>query len=171
MKLTKKIIFGSAILTCTLVAGSMLNLTAEGAGTASPGTTDDPVVTKSYVDEQIQKALGGGTGTKPSEPSTPTKPSQPSQGADEVKVVKLNPGKVLIADAGTEVIVRSGNAVIYTQDADGVANLTEGKDLLNGQPAPKNHLLSFPREGRGVMVKEGQKSSLVLMVRGGYQIK
>ncbi|WP_106767262.1 hypothetical protein [Paenibacillus faecalis] len=171
MKTYWKVSLAAMAIGAGIWIGSVYNSTAMGAGTASPGTTDDPVVTKSYVDEQIQKALGGGTGTKPSEPSTPTKPSQPSQGADEVKVVKLNPGKVLIADAGTEVIVRSGNAVIYTQDADGVANLTEGKDLLNGQPAPKNHLLSFPREGRGVTVKEGQKSSLVLMVRGGYQIK
>lgn len=148
--------------------GAAYSNTAIGAGVSQPGTTDDPVVTKSYVDQQIQKALGGGT---PTDPGTPSTPSQPSQGADEVKVVSLKPGKILIADAGAEFVVRSGNAVIYTEDANGVANLTEGKDLLNGQAAPKNHLLSFPREGRGITVKDGQKNGLVVMVRGGYQIK
>ncbi|SEL31602.1 hypothetical protein SAMN04488688_103463 [Paenibacillus sp. cl141a] len=146
--------------------GSIYNTTATGAGT-TPGTTDDPVVTKSYVDQQIQQALNGGGGGN----TNPTNPTQPSQGADEVKNVALKPGKILIADAGTEFIVRSGNAVIYTEVASGVADLTDGKDLLNGETAPKNHLLSFPREGRGIQVKEGQTSNLIVMVRGGYTIK
>ncbi|MFB4331594.1 hypothetical protein RB297_22195 [Paenibacillus sp. CR_12] len=158
-------------ITAVLLMGSLwvfnnLNTPADGAST-TPGTTDDPVVTKSYVDQQIQQALnGGGGGT-----TNPTNPTQPSQGADEVKNVALKPGKILIADAGTEFIVRSGNAVIYTEVASGVADLTDGKDLLNGETAPKNHLLSFPREGRGIQVKEGQTSNLIVMVRGGYTIK
>lgn len=149
-----------------MVIGSILNTPADGAGT-TPGTTDDPVVTKSYVDQQIQQALNGGGGGN----TNPTNPTQPSQGADEVKNVALKPGKILIADAGTEFIVRSGNAVIYTEVASGVADLTDGKDLLNGETAPKNHLLSFPRDGRGIQVKEGQTSNLIVMVRGGYTIK
>ncbi|AWP30717.1 hypothetical protein PVOR_31879 [Paenibacillus vortex V453] len=157
-----KILSAFLVLAIGIGAGSILNTPADGAGT-TPGTTDDPVVTKSYVDQQIQQALNGGGGA--------TSPTQPSQGADEVKNVALKPGKILIADAGTEFIVRSGNAVIYTEVSSGVADLTDGKDLLNGQAAPKNHLLSFPREGRGIQVKEGQTSNLIVMVRGGYTIK
>lgn len=149
--------------------GATYNTTANGAGT-TPGTTDDPVVTKSYVDQQIQQAQNGSGGGSTS-PTNPTNPTEPSQGADEVKNVALKPGKILIADAGTEFIVRSGNAVIYTEVASGVADLTDGTDLLNGETAPKNHLLSFPREGRGIQVKEGQTSNLIVMVRGGYTIK
>ncbi|MFF3922102.1 hypothetical protein [Paenibacillus lactis] len=164
----------TVILCGAIISGYILNTPADGAGT-TPGTTDDPVVTKSYVDQQIQKALNGGGGTttptKPTTPTNPTTPAQPSQGSDEVKNVALKPGKILIADAGAEFIVRSGNAVIYTEDSNGVADLTDGKDLLNGQAAPKNHLLSFPREGRGIQVKEGQKNGLIVMVRGGYTIK
>lgn len=149
--------------------GAIFSSTATGAG-STPGTTDDPVVTKSYVDQQIQQALNGGGGGS-TNPTNPTNPTEPSQGADEVKNVALKPGKILIADAGTEFIVRSGNAVIYTEVSSGVADLTDGKDLLNGETAPKNHLLSFPREGRGIQVKEGQTSNLIVMVRGGYSIK
>jgi len=161
-----KIIAITAVLGVAFCVNYILNTPADGAGT-TPGTTDDPVVTKSYVDQQIQQALNGGSGGN----TNPTNPTQPSQGADEVKNVALKPGKILIADAGTEFIVRSGNAVIYTEVSSGVADLTDGKDLLNGQAAPKNHLLSFPREGRGIQVKEGQTSNLIVMVRGGYTIK
>jgi len=162
-----KILSVFLVLTSGITVGAIINIPANGAST-TPGTADDPVVTKSYVDQQIQKALGGGGTTTPTNPTTP---SQPSQGSDEVKNVALKPGKILIADAGAEFIVRSGNAVIYTEDSNGVADLTDGKDLLNGQAAPKNHLLSFPREGRGIQVKEGQKNGLIVMVRGGYTIK
>lgn len=166
MRKANKMGLGVLIVGSSIFIGSLLNLQVTGAGT-TPGTTDDPVVTKSYVDQQIQQALnGGGGGT-----TNPTNPTQPSQGSDEVKNVALKPGKILIADAGTEFIVRSGNAVIYTEVASGVADLTDGKDLLNGETAPKNHLLSFPREGRGIQVKEGQTSNLIVMVRGGYTIK
>lgn len=167
-----KVIATTAVFGVAMYLGSFLNTPADGAGT-TPGTTEDPVVTKSYVDQQIQQALkgGGGTSTNPTQPSTPSTSEQPSQGADEVKNVALKPGKLLIADAGTEFIVRSGHAVIYTEVASGVADLTDGKDLLNGQAAPKNHLLSFPREGRGIQVKEGSQSNLIVMVRGGYTIK
>lgn len=168
MKALKRIGIATILIGCMWIPYS-LNTPADGAGT-TPGTADDPVVTKSYVDQQIQQALkgGGGASTNPAQPSTP---SQPTQGADEVKNVVLKPGKLLIADAGAEFIVRSGHAVIYTEVSSGVADLTDGKDLLNGQAAPKNHLLSFPREGRGIQVKEGSQSNLIVMVRGGYTIK
>lgn len=169
MRSSYKMGLGVLVVGSSILIGSFLNFQVTGAGT-TPGTTDDPVVTKSYVDQQIQQALnGGGGGT--TNPTNPTNPTQPSQGTDEVKNVALKPGKILIADAGTEFIVRSGSAVIYTEVASGVADLTDGKDLLNGQVAPKNHLLSFPREGRGIQVKEGQTSNLIVMVRGGYTIK
>ncbi|MGG3284523.1 hypothetical protein [Paenibacillus solani] len=174
MKTKMKISMLTVALGVGVSMGVILTEPASGTGVSQPGTTDDPVVTKSYVDQQIQQALngGGGASTNPTQPSTPSTSEQPSQGgADEVKNVALKPGKLLIADAGTEFIVRSGHAVIYTEVASGVADLTDGKDLLNGQAAPKNHLLSFPREGRGIQVKEGSQSNLIVMVRGGYTIK
>lgn len=157
----------SLLLGGALVAGSLLNDSVDSASVNNtPGTADDPVVTKSYVDQQIQKALGGGGGsvTPPVDGNTPS-------GGESIKIVVLNPGKRLIANEGTEVIVRSGNAVLYTQDKDGAADLTDGLDLTNGKSVPKNHLISFPRNGRGVEVKSGNTGNLVLMVRGGYVIQ
>ncbi|KHF31539.1 hypothetical protein CM49_06241 [Paenibacillus sp. P1XP2] len=171
-----------------IALGSIFNITAQGAGSVSqPGTADDPVVTKSYVDQQIQKALGGGGNTPttpPTNPTTPTSPTtpptteKPSSGKDEtttventVSVVTLKPGEKLIAKAGTEFIIRSGKGVVYSQDTNGVADLTDGKDIANGQAVGNNHLLSFPRDGRGIMVQEGNKYNLIVMVRGGYSIQ
>lgn len=178
MKSVWKVTTAAVLLAGGVWAGSLLNVTAEGAGVGSqPGTADDPVVTKSYVDQQIQKALSGGTITTPvatPAPNATTAPvatTSPSTSSNESEIVDVKPGQTLIASAGTEFIVRAGKAVIYSKDANGVADLTDGKDLLNGVPAPQNHLLSFPRDGRGITVQEGQTLGLVVMVRGGYTLK
>ncbi|ANS76112.1 hypothetical protein AWM70_17245 [Paenibacillus yonginensis] len=153
-----------------LWAGSLLNRNAEGAGTnVQPGTADDPVVTKSYVDQQIQAALNGKTPTAPTSPSTGSG-SGSSADSEAVEVVTVKPGEKLIAKAGAEFIVRVGKAAIYSTDSNGVADLTDGTDIMDGKPVGNNHLLSFPRDGRGIRVQDGVTSSLTVMVRGGYTI-
>ncbi|WNS42650.1 hypothetical protein [Paenibacillus sp. MMS20-IR301] len=188
MKTAWKITMSAVLLAGGVWAGSLLNTTAEGASVGSqPGTADDPVVTKSYVDQQIQKVLqGGGTVSTPTQaPSATTAPaataaptSAPTQSggssgstSNAVEIVDVKPGQTLIAGAGAEFIVRAGKAVIYSQDSNGVADLTDGVDLANGLAAPSNHLLSFPRDGRGITVQEGQTLGLVVMVRGTYTLK
>lgn len=165
--------------------GSVYSNTAIGAGTSQPGTADDPVVTKSYVDQQIQKALNGGTnagsgssaGSNSGSTGTGSTggdtslPPVVSGASDAVEIVTVKPGQQLIGKSGAEFIVRSGKAVIVSEGTNGVADLTDGVDLTNGQAAPTNHLLSFPRDGRGITVLDGNKYSLTVMVRGGYSLK
>lgn len=185
MKTAWKVTMSAVLLAGGLWAGSMLNLTAEGAGVGSqPGTAEDPVVTKSYVDQQIQKALQGGTISPPTQtpaatatnaPAATTSPTKaPATGPGDTgtasEIVDVKPGQTLIAGAGAEFIVRA-KAVIYSQDANGVADLTDGVDLANGVAAPTNHLLSFPRDGRGIAVQDGQTMKIVVMVRGAYTLK
>lgn len=189
MKPTYKIITAAVLITGSLWGGSLFFGEADGASVGNqPGTAEDPVVTKSYVDQQIQKALQGGVvatqapvATKaPAATATPaatpvpstaptTSPAQSNE--DEIKIVDVKAGQTLIAGAGAEFIVRAGKAAIYSGDSNGVADLTSGTDLANGAVAPSNHLLSFPREGRGITVQAGQKGGLVVMVRGSYTIK
>ncbi|MCZ1264107.1 hypothetical protein [Paenibacillus tundrae] len=177
--------------------GSVYSNTAIGAGTIQPGTADDPVVTKSYVDQQIQQALSGkistgsgntssgadsnvgngsntgstGTGNSSNTGGDTTLPPLVSGASDALEIVMVKPGQQLIGATGAEFIVRSGKAVIVSEGTNGVADLTDGVDLTNGQEAPNNHLLSFPKDGRGITVLEGNKYSLTVMVRGGYSLK
>ncbi|MEK5640215.1 hypothetical protein BK138_28335 [Paenibacillus rhizosphaerae] len=178
MKPITKLSLTVIILGVGVALGSIFDITAQGAGvTGQAGTADDPVVTKSYVDQQIQKALGGGA-TTPTNPTAPTDSGNNNSGnnnssssSDQVTIVTVKPGEKLIAAAGAEFIVRNGHAVIYSADSNGVADLTDGKDVTNGQAVGNNHLMSFPRAGRGIMVQDGVKSSLTVMVRGGYSIQ
>lgn len=132
---------------------------------ATPGSVDDPVVTKSYVDEQIANAKGGG--------SSSGSGSNSSSGSNTaaLEVVSLPSGKTLIAGEGAEVIVRSGKAIVYSADLNGIADVTGGVDLNNGESIPTNHLLWFPRAGRGLSVDPSSNLSLTVMVKGSYTVE
>lgn len=197
MKSYMKVSLAALAIGAGVWIGSVYNNTATGAGTIQPGTADDPVVTKSYVDQQIQKALGGGisTGTgnagnsgnaensastgnnasssanAGSAGSSTELPPLASGASEALEIVTVKPGQQLIGSTGTEFIVRSGKAVIISEGTNGVADLTDGVDLINGQAVPMNHLLTIPKEGRGIQVVEGNKYSLTVMVRGGYTLK
>ncbi|QJC53793.1 hypothetical protein HGI30_21210 [Paenibacillus albicereus] len=160
---------------------------ASSAGTTAsvgtvPGTADDPVVTKSYVDQKIAEALKGGAVAPTSTPSptqsptsapTATPGSSAGGSTDDggIKVINVPAGKTLIAADGAEVVVRGGKAVAYSPDSNGIADVTDGVDIKSGASVPQNHLILFPRGGRGVGSAEGMKTGLTVMVRGAYEIK
>ncbi|MBU5440962.1 hypothetical protein [Paenibacillus sp. MSJ-34] len=167
----------ATVLGVGILAGSVLSTSADGvASGGSPGSADDPVVTKSYVDQQIQKALNGGLPV--SNNGNEGQGSESGQTGDagqsaskELQIVDVKVGEKLIAKAGTEFIVRAGKAVVHSPDENGISDLTDGKDIKNGQAVTNNHLLLFPRDGRGVMPDPGQKNGLTVMVRGNYEIQ
>ncbi|MGO4346860.1 hypothetical protein AB4Z45_15365 [Paenibacillus sp. MCAF9] len=127
----------------------------------TPGSVEDPVVTKSYVDEQLAKLSGGTPGGGTTTPVEDT----------ALEVVTVPAGKTLMAGQGTEVIVRVGKAIAYSSDASGIADLTGGTDLTKGKAVPTNHLLLFPREGRGILPDPNQKNGLTVLVKGKYSLQ
>jgi len=87
-----------------------------------PGSEQDPLVSRSYVDAKLKMA-----------------------------VVEVPAGKQLIGFGGTEIIVRSGSATAIDSELGGLSDVTAGKDLRRGEQAPVNHLLIVPRDdGRGI---------------------
>ncbi len=120
---------------------------AIGTVFADPGTADDPLVSKSYVDAQISAVKAASSGS--------------------YSVVHLSVGQSIIGKEGTEIIVRAGVVSAIGTNSNGVADLTDGKDLKAGQVIGENHLVLIPREdGRGVKAW----TEAYLMVRGGYTL-
>lgn len=112
-----------------LIVGALALLTvgflvsqAAVASTAEPGSPEDPLVSKSYVDQFVG-----------------------------LQVVSLAAGQRLKGEGGTEIILRTGDATIVASESGGVSNLTAGKDLKQGEKAAANNLLMIPRpDGRGI---------------------
>ena len=127
-----------AVLLCVVMTAAVR------AANAAPGSEDDPVVTRSYVDKQISAAGGA------------------------FVPVEVAAGQELIGGAGAEIILRSGEAAIISNESNGVSDLTSGLDLQAGAPVQPNHLLLVPRDdGRGLAAR----SDLWLRVRGPYTLR
>lgn len=95
---------------------------AFGDTAATPGSTEDPVVTKSYVDSKTA-----------------------------YQVIHIQAGQKMIGKSGTEMIVRSGEVTAIDNGADGLSDITGGSDLKSGVLCKTNHLLLVPRDdGRGI---------------------
>ncbi|OTA40650.1 MAG: hypothetical protein A6D92_14785, partial [Symbiobacterium thermophilum] len=108
------------------------------AQNAEPGTGGDPLVSKSYVD---LVAL--------------------------YRVVEVPAGRKVIGEAGTELVVRGGQATAIDSALGGLLDVTAGTDIRGGTRIPPNHLLVVPRsDGRGLFAV----TDLVLMVKGRITI-
>lgn len=125
-------------LVLTLVLCMLLTFAAFG-DTKNPGTSEDPIVAKSYVDPRVSYAP-----------------------------VQLTMGQSLIGGEGTEIILRSGIATAIDNGANGVSDITAGKDLMTGNDVGLNHLILIPRDdGRGITAV----TDIWVMVRGDYTIR
>ena len=164
MKKTKLMGWLSGVPLALLAGVLILDSVAGADASKVPGSADDPVVTKSYVDQKIAElrgsiGSGGGTGGG-------------SAGAvAKLEVVTVPVGKTIYVQAGGELIVRTGKAVAVSSDANGLSDMTDGVDIPPGKPVGNNHLILFPRDGRGVRAAEDSKVDLIVLVRGGYEVK
>ena len=123
---------------------------AVAAAADTPGSEGDPVVTKSYVDSQIAQLKSSGTAS------------------GTYVVVEVKAGQKMLGKSGTEIILRSGEATAIDNGANGVSDMTAGKDLMTGQIIGQNHLLLVPKDdGRGIQAI----TDLFVMVRGAYSIQ
>lgn len=139
-----------------------LVLAAQGAwanGVSAPGSVDDPLVTKSYVDARIQQVLQANPNVG---------------GALAFTVVQLQPGDALLAKSSVELIIRSPGTVqpIRNAQGEGLSDITDGKDWRTTAALPRDHLFVVPRpDGRGIVASPANKSAVYVMVRGAYEIR
>ena len=110
---------------------------------AQPGTQEDPLVTKSYLENIIAQET-------------------------QFKVVDVQAGKTIIGAAGTEMILRMGTCTVVGTQSGGVSDVTMGYDLADGTSVQGNHLLVVPRDdGRGIKTH----TYTLVMIKGKYTIK
>lgn len=166
----KWIVRASAALVVAALCITVVYSTADADSSASvPGLPEDPIVTKSYVDKKVselvaielEKIKGQGGGSSGSGTST----------SSTLEVVTVPFGQKLSVNAGGELIVRTGKAIAFSNDKNGLSDMTDGLDIAPGKPVGNNHLIVFPRDGRGVEADPKQQKGLIVLVRGGYTLQ
>lgn len=143
----------------SLVTLLVLTLSLSVASIASsPGTKDDPLVTKSYIDDVVMPQLKSYVDSKTNEDGT----------SSSFNVVNVSKGQSVIGAKSCQMILRMGEGKIIATSKGGVCDVTGGVDLQNKVNAPSNHLLIVPLDdGRGIkMTTDG-----ILMISGSFSIK
>lgn len=81
-------------------------------------------------------------------------------------VVDLMAGQTLLLSTGSEVLLRSGEAVCVATSAPGLVDTTGGEALESKQPLQENHLYLSTTEGRGLTAG----TAVCVLVQGAYTV-
>lgn len=115
---------------------------------ATPGSEEDPLVSKSYLEGTFANWVRELVGT---------------QTSATFEVQSFSAGETVTFSAGTELILRMGKATVVATDKGGLADVTDGVDLANGAVFPANHQLIVPvGDGRGLLAQE----NILVLVKG-----
>ena len=148
-----------ARLLVLLTLSGILTVTVSFA--AEAGSSDDPLVTLSYLNETFMDSIME---------QVDEKIAQRTGGSDAnstFTVVTLTSGQVLTGDIGCEVMLRVGTAVCVSPSTPGLIDETTATTLNNGGALTQNHLYMMTIEGRGV---QATAATTKLLVRGGYTV-
>lgn len=150
MKSKKKLLVIGLVGLMAVAALGISGLASAGHG--DPGSSSDPLVTRSYVDKLVQQKFEEFTDT-----------FQAGGGGLKWQVKTLQPGETFIGSAGTEFILRGGAAVVVDPTGSGIPDITSGTNYIADQSIPANHLFTVPRsDGRGVKATK----QAIIMYRG-----
>ncbi|MBQ4629489.1 MAG: hypothetical protein IJB70_00665 [Clostridia bacterium] len=155
----------------TLVASFCALAMCLPAGSADPGSVDDPLITKSYVDSILMPQVKSYVDTQIANVDFGSG-SQDVQipvasGSTVYNIVNVSKDQTIIGGKSCQMILRMGSGKIVATSKGGVCDVTAGADLQNGTAAPSNHLLIIPLDdGRGIkMSTDG-----IIMISGSYSV-
>ena len=138
---------------------------------AQQGDKDDPLVTLSYLNNQLTPAVLKQVDSELNTKGTALSNKLNAQidnalgnvsSGTTYQMISLAAGKTLKGSAGTEVLLRSGTATCVSSASPGLLDTTAGTTLENGKALAANHLYIMPADGKGV--KAG--SAATFLVRG-----
>ncbi len=167
-----------------------------GFSASDPGSLEDPLVTKGYVEEKFS-SLVEEIDFLTREIDRVSKESQeleqvvelmdrvdglekrvddvsdisPDDFRDTFEPMLLKRGETIIAGDSTQIILRSGTARVVSSLAGGLVDATSetNGDLSGNESVPLNHLLIVPRDdGRGIRITSGDAW---VMVKGPFEVK
>ncbi|MFI3230036.1 MAG: hypothetical protein R3Y29_00600 [bacterium] len=161
-KINKNFIIGTQIFLSSIISMSVIAFATQA------GSAEDPLVTKSYVDAEIKKALEDIIiGDIVLEDIIGDIKIDNNFNSFVPVLVEAN--QAILGKEGTEIILRSGSGVsIVPEGVSEIANITAGKNVFNNETVETNHLLIISRDdGRGVKVSVNSW----FLVKGDYVIK
>lgn len=154
----KKILIVSVTLVLTFAAVQFIY------AANSPGSSADPLVSQSYVDQKINSLKADYNKTK----STVDTLKKQVNGVLQGKVVNVAKGKTITLKLNAQAVIFSGKGLVSGNSKAELADVTSGKIIKNGKTVPVRHLIiSAGSDGRGIKAS----SAISLLVSGEYSVK
>jgi hypothetical protein len=159
-----------------LLVTAVVSVTTFSAA-AEPGSSDDPLVTLSYLNDTYLSAVLTKVDAKIAQRNAAlsaqlgqqTGAAASGSGTSAVfSVVTLSSGQTLTGEIGCEVMLRVGTATCVAPSTPGLVDETAGSTLAGGKALTQNHLYMMTVEGRGV---KATAATTKLLVRGGYTVQ
>lgn len=160
MKKDRWLLRSVVLLALSAVLMTTVSLAAEA------GSSGDPLVTLSYLNDTFFNSIMQRVDQKIAERTGQAVPGGPSSAAS-FAVVTLNEGQTLTGGIGCEVMLRVGGAVCVSPSDPGLIDETTASTLANGAALAQNHLYMMTIEGRGV---RATAATTKVMARGSYTI-
>ena len=148
----------SKIVVCALLA--LVVIGASAYAFSSYGSKDDPLITKSYLDDVLAPQL--------LEEFEARLDASDSAANGSFSVVTLSYGQELTADVGCEIMLRIGSATVSATDTPGLVDTTDGTTLENGLSLTQNHLYMATIAGHSVVAAS---DTVKLLVSGTYSLQ
>lgn len=174
----------SGIIVCLLIVAMTIT------SVFAYSTEDDPLITLSYLNEIVIPALKQeftqlfNTDTENSDtiPDDTEKTDDNTQapvtsdidltGIGTYDLLELKEGQKVLVNSAVEIIVRPGSNVTCVSPfpSQGIADITNGNEILNDQQIPINAYCILPRgnDGRGFLV---HSKDAYIMIRGEYTVE
>ena len=132
---------------------------------ADPGSSDDPLVTLSYVNDVLIPQMKSYVDASLSSLDVGSSPL--GEASSNYNIVNVSKGQTVIGSKSCHMIMRMGDGIIVATQKGGIADVTDGIDLSNGAVVPANHLLIVPvDDGRGIKMN----TDGILMISGSYSV-
>ena len=175
MKMSKKYIALSAVLALSVLCG--------GAALAAAGDQNDPLVTKSYLDQTVIPDIVSQVETKAEERQKQLKEDFSAQIEQYKKdvaamgtgggsgasytLVTLTSGQTMSLEVGCEVMLRVGTVKVNAATSPALIDISTGGTVNNGTSLTKNHLYMATIADRTLTPTA---DTVKLLVRGGYSV-
>lgn len=137
------------------------------------GTKDDPLITKSYVDQVFKPALIQEVKTEVDATAVDLQKQiddavskSAAVNVENFTKVTLGSGQTLSCHSGTEFILRDGSARCAAPSSVGLMDVTYGTGIDDGDSLEENHLYMVSESNDGLTAR----SSITVLVRGAYTL-
>ncbi len=153
------------LIICLVLAAALLSAAVYAA--VSYGSEEDPLITKSYLDEVLQPRLEADFEAELDAAIDAALENAETESSGDFVVITLSSGQSVRCGVGCELMLRIGSAKAQGADYPVLVDTTTGESVASGTAMKTNHLYMVTIDGNGFTATA---ATTKLLIKGDYTI-